>query len=91
MYITVDNDERLKRLLREIFTDSFMQEHTNFQTLAHFKYSSAVICDWEAERMIYDEDLLTLFVKESTQFGSFDEMVRKATDEAFRPAAETGS
>ena len=86
MYITVHNDEKLKRLLNEIFTDAFMAEYTNFQTFAHFKYSSAVICNWEAEQMVYDEKLLNLFVKESTSFENFDEMVKKATDVKFRTA-----
>lgn len=88
MYITVQNDEKLKKTLKEIFTDDFMKTYTNFQTFAHFKYSSTVICNWEAEKMIYDEDLLTLFVKESTAFKNFDEMAKKAADIRFTRTEE---
>lgn len=80
MYITVKNDNHLKVLLKEIFTDDFMRQYTNFQSFEYFKYSSAVICNWEADEMVYDEVLLTMFIKESTQFESFDEMVKKATN-----------
>lgn len=88
MYVRVRNDEKLKNLLQEIFTDEFMFQYTNFETFRYFKYSSAVICNWEAETMIYDEDLLNLFVKESTDFFTFEEMVKKATDLRFGTKAE---
>lgn len=83
MYVRIQNDEKLKKLLQEIFTDAFMFRYTNFETFRYFQYSSAVICNWEAETMVYDEDLLNLFVKESTDFFTFDEMVKKATDLRF--------
>lgn len=83
MYITVNNDEKLKNLLKEIFTDQFMQDCTNFENFEYFKYSSAVICNWDAPKMVYDETLLNLFVKESTVFTTFDEMVKKAADIRF--------
>ena len=82
--VRVRNDERLKRLLREIFTDEFMQANTNFESFEYFCYSSAVINDWDADVMIYDEELLNWFVMESTEFCTFDEMVRAATNQHFR-------
>lgn len=83
MYITIENSEKLRGLLKEIFTGDFMQEYTNFTSFEYFRYSSAVIVNWNAEKMIYDEDLLNLFVRESTRFRSFDEMVKTATDLRF--------
>lgn len=88
MYVRIHNDEKLKKLLDEIFTDEFMSQYTNFETFRYFKYSSAVICNWEAETMIYDEELLNLFVKESTNFSTFNEMVEKATDLRFGGESE---
>ncbi|MBQ2782869.1 MAG: hypothetical protein IJO41_04245 [Oscillospiraceae bacterium] len=82
-YVTVRNDARLKKLLQEIFTDEFMQQHTNFENFTYFCYSSAVITNWEADPMVYDEDLLNRFVQESTEFDTFDNMVRTATDARF--------
>ena len=76
--VTVRNDEKIKKYLQEIFTDEFMQKHTNFESFEYFRYSSAVITNWEADPMIYDEDLLDWFVFESTEFQNFNEMVRAA-------------
>ncbi len=83
MYVTIDNSEKLKNLLKDIFTDSFMKKYTKFENFEYFKYSSAVILNWDADRMIYDEKLLDMFVKESTSFRNFDEMVRTASDIRF--------
>lgn len=82
-YVTVRNDDRLKGLLKEIFTDEFMQQHTNFESFTYFCYSSAVITNWEADPMVYDDFLLNRFVQESTEFDTFDNMVRAATDARF--------
>ncbi len=84
MIITIENTEKIKNLLKDIFTDSFMKENTNFESFEYFKYSSAVLANWEAPRMVYDEDLLNMFVKESTRFGTFDEMVKTAADMKFK-------
>lgn len=84
MYITINNDEKIKNLLIYIFTDGFMKKYTNFDNFDYFKYSSAVICNWESEKMVYDEKLLNLFIKESTKFSTFDEMVKKAADISFQ-------
>lgn len=45
-----------------------MQKHTNFKSFDSFKYSSAVIVNWNAEDLIYYESLMDSFVKESTKF-----------------------
>ena len=80
-FVTVKNDETLKRFFESIFTDAFMKTHTNFESFEYFRYSSAVIVDWTAAEMVYNEELLDLFVRESTRFQSFDEMIRAAVAE----------
>ena len=82
-YVTVEMDEQLRRLLDIIFTDEFMQANTNFQNFEAFKYSSAVIANWNKERMVYAKLLMDGFVKESTRFQSWDEMVMTAADAKF--------
>ena len=78
-YVLLDNAPELMRLLEDIFTDSFMQEHTRFDNFEDFQFSSAVILNWKADTLVYAPLLLDAFVKESTRFGSWDEMVRTAT------------
>ena len=80
-FVTVKNDETLKRFFESIFTDAFMKTYTNFESFEYFRYSSAVIADWTAAEMVYNEELLDLFVRESTRFQSFDEMIRAAVAE----------
>ena len=57
-----------------------MQKHTNFKSFDSFKYSSAVIVNWNAEDLIYYESLMDSFVKESTNFETWDQMIRSAAD-----------
>ena len=76
--------QKLVALLADIFTDSFMAENTRFETFEGFRYSSAVILNWEADTLIFSQTLLDSFVRESTDFSSWDEMVRRATDLRFR-------
>lgn len=83
-YRQVQNSGKLKALLRDIFTDDFMVANTNFERFEYFRYSSAVIVNWDAEVMVYDEALLDRFVAESTRFHTFDEMVKAATDRYFK-------
>jgi flavorubredoxin len=64
------------RLLEDIFTDDFMQEYTRFESFEGFRYSSAVMVNWKADTLIYAPPLLDAFVKESTDFATWDEMVR---------------
>lgn len=82
-YVYVDMDDKLRKLLATIFTDEFMQENTNFQNFEGFKYSSAVITNWKAERMVYAQLLMDNFVKESTRFSTWEEMVKAATEQKF--------
>lgn len=78
-YVFLDNAPELMKLLEDIFTDAFMQQHTRFESFEGFRYSSAVILNWKADTLIYAPLLLDAFVRESTQFGDWDEMVRTAT------------
>lgn len=80
----MDNDAAFQRLLRDVFTDEFMQMHTRFQNFEGFRYSSAVIVDWNADPMVYNEELLDYFVRESTDFPTWDAMARAAADRRFR-------
>lgn len=82
-YVYVEVDDRLRTLMDTIFTDEFMQKNTNFENFEGFQYSSAVITNWKSGHMVYAELLMDNFVKESTRFSSWDEMVRCATDERF--------
>lgn len=82
-YVRVEMDARLRKLLNVIFTDEFMQTNTNFENFEAFQYSSAVITNWKAEHMVYAELLMNGFVKESTRFETWDEMVKAAADAKF--------
>lgn len=79
-YVSVEMDARLRELLEEIFDEAFMRANTNFDSFEAFRYSSAVIADWNAPRMVYAELLMDGFVRESTRFASFAEMVQAAAD-----------
>lgn len=82
-YQYVDNTQQLRTLLGRIFSDDFMQQHTSFPSLYAFQASSAVIVNWQAPQLIYAPQLLDAFVRESTQFSCWEEMVRCATDQCF--------
>lgn len=82
-YVYVDMDEDFRKLLNTIFSDEFMQKNTNFENFEAFQYSSAVIANWKADRMVYAELLMDNFVKESTGFSTWEEMVKAATEEKF--------
>jgi hypothetical protein len=83
-YVSVEMDDKLKELLETIFDDEFMQENTNFKNFEAFKYSSAVITNWNSDPMVYAQLLMDGFVKESTKFETFDEMVKAASDRKFK-------
>ena len=83
----VDYPQELKLLLEQIFSDDFMQGHTRFQTFEAFQYSSAVFVNWKAEQLIYPKVPFDNFVKESTEFDTWDAMVRAAADCRFPPQA----
>lgn len=80
-YVPVSPD--LRKTLETIFSDTFMQENTNFADFERFQFSSAVFVNWKSDIMVYDEEVLDNFVKESTRFTTWDEMVQAATDLAF--------
>ena len=82
-YIRVKAGKEFWDILDIIFTDEFMQKHTNFESFEYFRYSSAVMCNWGGEYMIYPETVFNNFVIESTEFQTWDEMVIKAADERF--------
>ena len=82
-YVVVEADEEFKRLLGIIFTGDFMRENTRFNSFEAFKYSSAVMTNWSSNQMIYSQSVFNNFVRESTDFDTWEEMVKKATDERF--------
>lgn len=82
-YVQVEVDDRLRKLLNIIFSDEFMQANTNFENFEAFQYSSAVITNWKSDHMVYAQLLMDNFVKESTCFQSWDEMVKIACDQKF--------
>ena len=86
-YVYVDMDQKLRDLLNTIFTDEFMEENTNFSNFEGFQHSSAVITNWKADKMVYAQLLMDNFVKESTRFSSWEEMVQVAAEQRFGAAA----
>lgn len=78
-YVFLGDAPELMKLLEDIFTDEFMQQNTRFESFDGFKFSSAVMVNWKADTIVYAPLLLDSFVKESTQFSNWDEMVRAAT------------
>lgn len=79
----VSSGPELRKLLEEVFTDTYMHQNTNFENFKAFCYSSAVIVNWQADTLIYRRDLLDAFVAESTKFSSWNEMVKDAVDKKF--------
>jgi hypothetical protein len=82
-YVSYNNDEQFKKLMDDIFTDEFMQKHTKLENFEAFRYSSAVMVTWDSPRLVFSQTLLDGFVRESTEFDSWDEMVKTATDERY--------
>lgn len=82
-YVYVEVNDKLRQLLNTIFTDEFMKANTNFENFEGFQYSSAVITNWRSNHMVYAQLLMDNFVKESTRFHSWDEMVKTAADQKF--------
>ena len=83
-FVFLDNAPELIKLLEDIFTDEFMRAHTRFENFDGFRYSSAVMVNWKADTIVYAPLLLDSFVRESTQFAAWDEMVRTATELRYR-------
>ena len=82
-YVSYNNDEKMKKILADIFTDEFMQKHTKLENFEAFRYSSAVMVTWDSPRLVFAKTLLDGFVRESSEFDSWDEMVTTASDERF--------
>ncbi len=82
-YVSINNTQELKDLLKRIFSDEFMKKHTNFENFDGFRFSSAVMATWDSPRFVYSKTIFDNFVKESTEYETWDEMVKAATDEAF--------
>lgn len=76
----IEDAPKIVGLLKDIFTEAFMQKHTRFDSFEGFQYSSAVFVNWSGECLVYDRRNLDNFVRESTHFSTWDEMVRTATD-----------
>jgi hypothetical protein len=82
-YVSYNNDEQFKKLMDDIFTDEFMQKHTKLENFEAFRYSSAVMVTWDSPRLVFSKTLLDGFVRESSEFDTWDEMVKTATDERY--------
>ena len=82
-YVMLRNGTALMKLLEDIFTDDFMRENTRFENFDAFQFSSAVMVNWKADTIIYASLLLDSFVKESTNFSDWDEMVRTAVEQRY--------
>ena len=80
----VDYPREMRELMERMFHEDFMREHTRFQSFEGFRYSSAVFVNWNADHLVYNEEALDNFVRESTHFSCWEEMVRTATDLYFQ-------
>ena len=79
----VDFPPEFRKMLEDIFSDEFMQENSRFESFEGFQYSSAVFVNWKSDQLVYNEEVFDAFVRESTRFSSWEEMVRTATDKHF--------
>lgn len=84
----VDYPREMRELMERMFHEDFMREHTRFQSFEGFRYSSAVFVNWNADQLVYNEEALDNFVRESTHFSCWEEMVRTATDLYFQTAGD---
>ncbi len=83
-FVYADYPQQFRELLEKILNDGFMARHTRFQSFEGFRYSSAVFVNWNAEQLVYNEEVFDNFVRESTEFESWDEMVKTAADTYFK-------
>lgn len=63
---------------KEVFTDKFMIEHTNFSTIDEFLFSSPEKISNSEEFEKADESILDIFVSEQTKFKTWKEMMSAA-------------
>jgi hypothetical protein len=80
----VEYTKELKELLENAFTDAFMQENSNFEDFKSFQFSSAVFVTWNSDQLIYSKSLFDGFVAESTNFKSWEVMVKKGMELYFK-------
>ena len=83
-FVYVDYPPEFRDLLAKIMNDGFMAANTKFPSFEGFRYSSAVFVNWSADPLEYNEEVFNNFVRESTRFESWDDMVRTAADEYFQ-------
>ena len=88
-FIKVEATPQLRKHINTIFNDEFMRENTNFTCFMDFQSSSAVFLNWNSYLWVYNEEVFDGFVKESTRFSSWEEMVKTATDKAFAKKEES--
>lgn len=82
-YVTASAPPEFRKMLEVIFDDGFMKRYTRFENFEGFRYSSAVMTNWNADIMVYQKKVFDHFIQESTDFTTWEEMVKKATDEKF--------
>ncbi len=82
-YEYVEYTKELKELLEKIFNDAFMHENSKFEDFKSFQFSSAVFVNWNSDQLIYSKSVFDGFVEESTNFISWEEMVKRATEQYF--------
>ena len=70
-----------KKAMETMFSDEFMKENTNFDNFEDFKSSSAVFVNWKSAFMVYNAEVFDGFVRESTRFSSWEEMVKTASEQ----------
>lgn len=63
---------------KEIFSDQFMVEHTNFSTIDEFLLSSPEKISNAEEFEKADEAILDVFVSEQTKFDNWEDMMSSA-------------
>lgn len=63
---------------KEVFSDKFMIEHTNFSTIDEFLLSSPEKISNAEEFEKADESILDIFVSEQTKFNTWKEMMSAA-------------
>lgn len=80
-YVPVSPD--MRKVFELIFNEDFMKANTNFDCFMDFQSSSAVFTNWQSDIMVYNEEVFDGFVKESTNYTSWNEMVKEAI-EAYR-------
>lgn len=64
---------------KEIFSEEFMVEHTNFSTIGEFLLSSPEKISNSEEFEKADESILDAYISEQTKFNTWEEMMSAAT------------